>query len=464
MKTPQSRDRIDLCRRDARRQRGSLLIVAMLLAAIVGIALTSFIQLGQTALELSNRSFYNNGAINLCETGLEQAMYSINRMVAGHSDAWDGWNNNGVNAWRSFDGGTLGQNTTSRVRVLVYNYLGTAAPQIVSRATIRPARGDDIEKWVYVQLRKRSKFANGLVARNQIVFNGNNATVDSWNSDPDNSPATPVIPYSSAVRNDNGTVGSISVSVSAVLVNNADIWGYAATGGAQPQVGSNGTILGDESAADGYAKVDPRRISTDFSANFDPVALPTSGTNITSVGTTLGTAGTNTTWRIESIALSGSDQLNIEGNVTLILTAAAGTSALDVTGNAGINIAAGSSLKIYTDGNVKIAGNGLLNNNPQPSTMQIWGTRTTLTQDIDIAGNGALKGVVYAPNAAVKINGNGDVMGSVVANDITLVGNANFHYDESLANFDGGAPYGITRWKELTTAGERSWFNPNISF
>ena len=454
----------DRIRSRSRDQRGALLIVAMLLAAIVGIALTSFIRVGQTTLELSNRSFYNNGAINLCETGLEQAMWSINRMVAGRTDAWDGWTNDGVNAWRSFDGGSFGQNTTGSVRVYVFNYLGLAAPQVVSRGIVTPPNGAPVEKWVFVQLRKRSKFANGLVARNQILFNGNNATVDSWNSDPDNNPATAAVPYSSSVRNDNGTVGSISVSVSAVLVNNADIWGYAATGGSQPQVGSNGTILGDDSAAGGFSKVDPRRISTDFSANFDPVTSPTSGTTIASVGTTLGTTGTSTTWRLGSLSMSGSDQLTINGNVTLIMTAPAGTTAISVTGNAGINIPAGSSLTIYAEGDVKIAGNGLLNSNTQPVSFQLWGTRPTPSQDIEIAGNGALKAIVYAPAADVDVNGNGDVMGSVVANNITLVGNANFHYDESLANFNAGSPYGITRWRELTTATERGWYASALNF
>ena len=37
---------------------------------------------------------------------------------------------------------------------------------------------------------------------------------------------------------------------------------------------------------------------------------------------------------------------------------------------------------------------------------------------------------MYAPNASVKINGNGDVMGAVVGR---YTGNTAFHYDESLA-------------------------------
>ncbi|MEX2044897.1 MAG: hypothetical protein WD941_06045, partial [Opitutus sp.] len=56
-------------------QRGSLLIVAMILCAVIGISLVSYLQLSRTALGLSNRGVYNNAAVNLAEQGLEEAMY-----------------------------------------------------------------------------------------------------------------------------------------------------------------------------------------------------------------------------------------------------------------------------------------------------------------------------------------------------------------------------------------------------
>jgi hypothetical protein len=100
----------------------------------------------------------------------------------------------------------------------------------------------------------------------------------------------------------------------------------------------------------------------------------------------------------------------------------------------------------------------------QPINLQIWGTKTSGVQDIHIAGNGVLSAVVYAPQGSVTINGNGDVMGSVVANDITLTGNALFHYDESLADFGGGNPFRVSIWKELTTASQRNAYATALSF
>ena len=72
--------------------------------------------------------------------------------------------------------------------------------------------------------------------------------------------------------------------------------------------------------------------------------------------------------------------------------------------------------------------------------------------------------MLYAPQGSVKINGNGDVLGSIVANDITCVGNAYFHYDESLANFGGNNPLRISKWKELTSAADRATYASVINW
>ena len=128
-------------------------------------------------------------------------MYSINRMIADDSYNWPRWRNNGTvstsDAWRRFSNYTFDQNATGYVRVFVQNYKGIVAPIIAVRSTITlgGSSAAPIEKWIEVTLRKTSKFSNGLVAKNSVVFNGTNTTVDSWNSDPDNDPGTAAIVY-----------------------------------------------------------------------------------------------------------------------------------------------------------------------------------------------------------------------------------------------------------------------------
>ncbi len=492
-------------------QRGSVLIVALLFSAIIAIALTTYMQLAGTSMKIANRAFYNNGAMNLAENGLEEAMYCINQLTTNSNYTWPGWSNNGTgsssDAWRQFPtSGTYSydQNTTGIVRVFVYNYKGDSAPKIVARSTITlgGAASTSIEKWIEVTLSKTSKFANGLVAKNSIVFNGTNTSVDSWNSDPDNSSATAAIPYSAGVRSDNGSVGSISVSVGAVLVKQADVWGYVSTGGSNPTsaVGSNGSVLGTDSVYDASTwtstNVDPTRVSTDFSATFDAVTVPTQTANKTTItytdvpvinsdtilpATTGAYAASPSDdgyyyYRTTKIDLTN-ETLSITGKVVLVLTDT--DTAIDVGGGSGVISVAktGGSLITYGPGDVKLAGNGVSNGTDtsgdgsisdseagQPIQFQFWGTKTSGTQNITITGNGTFSGIIYAPQGSVTINGNGSVSGSVVANNITLSGNANFHYDESLGNFGGNNPYRVSKWKELTTSTDRAAYSSVLSF
>jgi len=368
------------------------------------------------------------------------------------------------------------QGVTGTVRVYVIGYAGTA-PRALARSTVNLGSGRTLEKWVEIRMRKTSKFANGLVAKDSIRFSGNNASVDSWHSkkNDDGTPRGSPVPYSSAVDHDKGSVGSTTLSVDAVLVQNADTGGYAATGGAVPAVGSNG-LVGPYGTASGT--MDMTRVSTDFSASFDPVSPPTTAgyTDITNI-----TANTSLPRASDSPASDGkyyytTGQINFTNKILsirkhpttlqtaqVVITLTNTTTSIDIGGGSGaLNIETGSQLELYAPGSIKIAGQGVMNGGTTaatanlPEKLQIWGTKTSGVQDIQIAGNGVLSAVVYAPQGSVKINGNGDVCGSVVANDITVVGNAFFHYDESLGDFGGNNPYRVSLWREITSAAGRS--------
>ncbi len=439
-----------------RREAGSILIVAMLLTALVALGLGSYLNLNLSSARLAHRTFHLHAAFNLAEAGAEEALWSFNEAAMNAPEPWKDWTQEGPSAWRNFNGFDFGANTTGSIKVYVDSTVAAAAnarPRIVSLSSVEAPGSSPVTKMIEITLARRSPFANGLMAKDRISFSGLNTSVDSWNSDPDNDPETPPIPYSAPVRNDRGTVASASVVNTAVLINQATVWGFVSTGGELPTVGTKG-LIGPFGTPEGT--IHPGRVSTDFVANFAPVTPPEGGTIITSIGATLGTAGETTLWRCPHFALRGNQTLTILGDVTLVLTAGSGARAIDVTGNAAIIIPDGSSFTVYVEGDVLIAGNGVANANPHPASFQLWGVGENLSlQDIHIAGNGELKAVVYTPNASVKINGNGDVMGSVVAHDITFTGNAAFHYDESLANFGAGQPFGVVRWRSLTSEASR---------
>jgi hypothetical protein len=404
----------------------------------------------------------------------------------------------GVNAYQEGPVINLSQNATGRYRVYIYDYLGVASPKVVSRARITlGSGGTPIEKWVEVTLRKTSKFANGLVAKNSITFQGNNASVDSWNSEknPDGTARTPPVSYSSTYRNDMGSVGSIAIASDAVLVKNADIWGYVSNNSGSdthpPEefVGTTGSILGDDSPSG--TNVDPNRTSTTFSATLDAVTAPPEVLanlgNINYDGLVLPRAGDTVPngtgdyagyYVYEAVKIDlDAEKLTINGKVVIKLTA--GGTNFSITGGDGeVAIAANGYLALYTGGDVAIAGRGVSNGIDgsdtdllvdelselnQPKQFQLFGTATT-SQTINYAGSGLFSGVVYAPAAQISIVGNGAICGSVVGDSINLSGNAQFHYDESLADMGADSPFRISKWKELTTATDRNAYYSIINW
>jgi hypothetical protein len=473
--------------RSPRAQRGSVLIVSLIFAAIIAISLTSYIKMSSTALKLSYRSFDSIAAMNLADTGLEQAVWSFNQATAGSGSAWSGWTISGNNAQRTINGFALPHGATAVIKVYVqdYNSGGTPQPLIVARSIVTPASGPTQEKWVEVALKRRSLFATGLVAKDSISFTGNTG-VDSWNSDPDNNSATAAIAYSAGVAHDRGSVGSVSVT-SDITVQNADIYGYASVGGPSTTaitVGAQGRV-GPYGTAAGYK--DPSRIASDFTASLDDVTAPTtSGYTLVAITSpiTLPRVGDTAAadgkyyYDVPSVTLNGSatNMITVSGNVVLRVTSTVGT-VMSLGGNASITINSGANLAVYTAGDVDLGGNGVINGGTtagtinQPVNFQFWGTKATTAlgtpQSINIHGNGAFSGIVYAPFAALRLSGGGSsggIWGSAVAKNITIVGNENFHYDESLASYGSNNPFGITKWRELVSAADRATYSSQLSF
>lgn len=435
-------------------RRGSVLIVAMLLTAMLALVLGSYFNLTLTSSRQTRRTFDRDTAFHLAEAGIEEAVWSYNQSLAG-SAGWSGWNTDGVAAWRKFTDFTLTTGSTGSVKVYASTTTPTplARPVVVAESSVQTGGTGPVTQMVEVTLRRRTLFANGLTALRNLNFRGNNTSFDSWDSDPDRNPATPPVDYSIHTRSDLGGIASGATTGDALQLNHANIHGFVTTAGAVPQMSGDGLI---GPFGTGPGQVDPARVTTDFTASFPVIPAPTDGMWVSPLGNTLGTVGETTRWRTPFIKLSGKQTLTILGRVTLVITAPPGTSAIDISGTATIIIPEASSLVVYTEGNVKIAGQGLANGNIQPDSFVLWGGNTTSAgQSIDIAGRGTLRAVVYAPNGDVTLNGNGNMMGTIVARDITLAGNAAFHYDSSLADFIDNAPFGPDGWRLLGTPAER---------
>ncbi len=85
----------------------------MIFAALLALALSSFVDLNTNSLRMAHRSFYAAEAVNMAEAGLEEAIWSFNQAQTGNAAAWHGWNtSDGVKATRTFTDFTLGSNAT----------------------------------------------------------------------------------------------------------------------------------------------------------------------------------------------------------------------------------------------------------------------------------------------------------------------------------------------------------------
>lgn len=423
-------------------KRGSVIVGALILAIIGAMVIGSYLSMASNEFRLAQRTMQLQSAMNIAEAGLEEGMDAVNL------ESWSGWSSVGSNGYfRSVSGIFFTDTRTAEFNIYVEDY--DTVPILASEGKIVNADGSEIVKQIHVHLALSSVFANGLLAKRTINFSGNNVSFDSYDS-------TQGL-WSSTNKLDVGAVSSLSVDNGDFDVGNADIWGYVATGGGDPDVGPGGSIMGEGSTE----TVDSDRISKDFYANLWDVSAPTGTmdsinyivdyTSITSnnIGST-GIPSNPEVYHLTSYSLNGTDQLVIEGPTVIILD-----SDLSITGGAGLTILGtnDASLEIYAEGDVTIAGTGVLNTSMDPLDFQLWGTAPNgSTQNVSVKGNGDTAGVIYAPNADLTLVGNGAIAGAAVANTIDITGVAEFHYDINLEDFTRHSTFYVSRWRELRGA------------
>ena len=147
-----------------------------------------------------------------------------------------------------------------------------------------------------------------------------------------------------------------------------------------------------------------------------------------------------------SLSMNGQSKFIVTGDTVLYVP---GSFAL--AGQAQIVILPGASLKLYVGGAVNLHGNGVMNLSANALKYQIYGMPSCTS--IDFGGNAAFTGVVYAPNAHVKMGGGGnntyDTVGAITCKSVGMNGHFNFHYDEMLGRITGPDLYKIASWNEL---------------
>jgi hypothetical protein len=173
-----------------------VLVVALLVAALIALVLGSYLSLNLGSARLSQRTFDRGAAFHLAEAGLEEGLWTYNRLLTRQADAWDGWERANDAAWRRIDNFALGAATTGTIKIYAHPLAPAedVRPTIVALASVQSPGGAPVTQMLEVTLRRRSFFGAGLVARDRLAFRGQNTSFDSWDSDPDQNPATPPSP------------------------------------------------------------------------------------------------------------------------------------------------------------------------------------------------------------------------------------------------------------------------------
>jgi hypothetical protein len=461
------------------KNHGSVLLVTLCTAWVIGISLVSYL----TLVANQNRTTYHSQSWNACipvlEAGVEEALTQLNFSGEGlNYAATHNWIlTNGV-YYKSRNVGTDG----SYFEVTIDpNAAGTpATPIIISKGSV-PAPGNTGKSMggesafgmilatvsgqstpamlcrtvkVNTRLQTTGGGPGGISTKGKISFSGG-GSLDSFDSS-DPAKSGPNGEYVAAKRQANGLAMSNSTVLDAIHVDTAHIYGSVVTGpagtvtvagGAVGDIAFNATPTGTHiqtghQTADANLQFDALTEPFVWSTGFTPLA---GGTNVNGDPYTyVLNAAQYTNWKLpggvnvgggKSILVTGGDvTLYVNGKFTL-------------GGSGFLYVAPGASLKIYISGDLDVSGTGVVNGTSRAKNVAIYGLGTSNDSWV-YSGSSTFIGTVYSPYDQFTFSGSAGASGSFTANNVVISGGAAVHYDESL---NGGTlpEYIANSWNEI---------------
>ncbi len=420
---------------------GSVLVIAVIFCGLIGVILVAYLSMISGQNKFSHRSQVWNQCIPLCEAGIEEAMSHLN-----HSSTMD---NFAINGWVLSGGAYRKERTLNGGQVRMA--INTDYPPVITVQgyLLSPIQTNYLLRSVRVKTKINQRFPQAMLAKGIVDFSGSNPRVDSYNST--NFLESTFGQYDPLKFTDRATVATVSRDPGDFLLGNSTIFGRVGTGpGGDLNIGSGGNVgstlwninpLNDGKVQPGYYTDDVNVYIPDpqIPTGFGPAVIPGSG----SVG------GTNYTYvlangdyHLNELKLSSSDTVLVTGQARIVVD---GVTSL--SGSAAIVIGTGASVEWYSRGQVDLAGNGVVNGSGQPKNFMLTGLGTCTA--VSYSGSSRFVGTIYAPRADVKLSGNADACGALVGNTIKLVGNMNFHYDESLKGNPREGRFLAASWEEI---------------
>ena len=448
-------------------------MLTLLTALVIGVTLASYLTLVSSQNASTMRSLAWNSALPVVEAGIEEALSQLHTMCVNFKNGindpsagslmaanqWQRLSNGNYYHKRNLKNDEYYEVTIQPVDppvIVSYGYVpapmspasqvGMILGNILPGGT--PATRQLIRK-VRVTTKRASFFDHAMAAEGLIDMNGRFILTDSFDSsDPS---ASTLGKYDITKRKGNGDVASNGALIN---VNNAGIMGKVSTGpGGTIELGSWASVGSTAWVSKPTIGIEPGYASDDMNVEFPAVVVPAQAltgntTYTTSVGGTKtllgGLLGSPTYFKLTDF----SGKITVTGDV-VVYVPPGGT--VSFTGNSGITLAAGATLKVYVGAaSADISGKGVINPG-SALNFQYYGLPSNTS--LSFGGNAAFSGSVYAPSAALSLGGGGsdiyDFVGSCIVKTVKMNGHFKVHYDEALAKIGPMRDYVVTSWTEL---------------
>lgn len=411
----------------------------MCFATVLALSLGSYMTLCYRTLELSSRTMQSTRGLELAETGMEEALWSLNK------NSWTDWSLSGTTATRTIGGFTFDNGATGSVSLTVTNYNGSlpANRTVTVTGTVTQADGKVLNRTLTSESVKAPLFVNAVAGTAGRVRFRSGGSADSYDSTLGE--FTEQTPGFSAV------ISSASTSTSTVPVQltNAQIKGYVSSyWESGPSYSTSARLMGPTTPA--TTKIDTSRLSTSpYQPIFEEILPTGSGYTLPSSSAIVGTAGatTPTTYYASEIDLKSSQTLTVDGPVVIRVYGD-----VFISNTARIRVTANGSLRLHFGGDLGIGGFGIQNDTRVPRNVILISTFNPY-ESFSISTGAAFYGVIYTPNSSLSISSSLAFYGAIVARSVNMSASPAIHYDLALrkVHFDGlEVPYSVSSWRETT--------------
>jgi hypothetical protein len=444
------------------RERGSILLAAIFICGVIGIALAAYIQITGVQHVSVVRAQTWNGAINLAEGGIEEAMAQL--QMNGPSSVGGGLPGN-----LALDSWTFSGNVYSKQRYLdtnsyyIVSISNNVPPVVTSQGFIRvPQTSQYIKRTVQVLTTNNPMFFEGALVKNGITSNGNSVKADAFDSG--NSLYSSNGLYVASKATDGGGIATLSSVPNALNFGSGNVYGKVS-------VGPGGSIpaslnVGTHAWQAANTGVQPGYLNTNLSFSLYPVPVPAVAGALTPGP---GKALNGVVYPMSAILplglitytyilqngnyLLNSGNFNgkvlVTGNATLYVTTNVTMNFVPATGS--ITILTNASLNLYV-GARNVTLPDVSNGTGQATNFYYFGlpsnTNIAMTVNADFVCS------MYAPNAKLTLGGNGTgseqkLIGAFITDSINYNDFFSFHFDIALGRTALSRGYGMASWSEM---------------